>query len=277
MMRPRYQKPDNGSFLKTIRIAWQFLFIIPIGRQEQVSENDLAKSVVAYPGVSLLEGIIFALLGFLFLRSFSSEMTAALLVTGRILINGGFHLDGLADTFDGFAKPGGAEEKLAIMKTGSVGPAGVTAIVLSIVVKLLLMKDLIDASQPLFFASILVLPVVSKWAMVMAMFHGRPARPEGLGRIFIGAVPNHRFLAITGQTLVFLVLTIFLAGRGDFILIPVLLAGLVVILYGACLFLIRTCGKNFGGLTGDTLGATAELAEIIMLFWVMLCSRISIL
>jgi len=267
-----------GSWFRSIRIAWQFLFIIPIGPQEQVSENDLAKSVVAYPGVALLEGILFTLMGFLFLGPFSSEMTAALLVSGRILINGGFHLDGLADTFDGFAKPGGAKEKLVIMKTGSVGPAGVIAIVLSIVFKLLLMKEIIDASRPFFFASVLLLPVVSKWAMVVAMFHGRPARPEGLGRIFIGAISNKRFLAITGQTLVFsaFVLAVFLAGRGNFILLPVLLGGLVSSLYGACLFLVRTCGKNFGGLTGDTLGATAELAEIIMLFWVMLCSRISI-
>lgn len=268
-----------GSWFRSIRIAWQFLTIIPFGRQEKVSEDDLAKSVVAYPGVGLLEGILFALMGFLFLRFFSSGMTAALLVTGRILINGGFHLDGLADTFDGFAKPGGAKEKLAVMKTGSVGPIGVIAIVLSIVVKLLLIKDLINASQSLFFASVLLLPVVSKWAMVVVMFHGRPARPEGLGRIFIGAILTNRFLLITGQTLVFsvFVLGIFLAGRGNFILLPVLLGGLVISLYGACLFLVRTCGKNFGGLTGDTLGATAELAEIIMLFWVMLCSRISIL
>ena len=50
-------------------------------------------------------------------------LTATVAVAGLALVSGALHLDGLADTADGFASPGGRERRLEVMRRGDVGPA----------------------------------------------------------------------------------------------------------------------------------------------------------
>ena len=102
-----------------------------------------------------------------------------------VLSNGGFHLDGLADTFDALAAKGDREKKLSVMKDGTIGPVGVIAVFFSLLIKYLAIKNL--TLFPLFtlYSSLLFMPAISKLAMVISMFYGKSARADGLGRLFI--------------------------------------------------------------------------------------------
>ena len=60
---------------------------------------------------------------------FHPGLSTALVLLLYVLSSGGFHLDGVADTFDALAAKGDRERKLDIMKGGTNGAVGMAAVV----------------------------------------------------------------------------------------------------------------------------------------------------
>lgn len=115
--------------MKSFLIALQLLTVFPIGRSLIVREDDLAKSASYFVIVGGLQGILLALTSYITGMAFETSLSAMVTVLVLALSNRGFHIDGLADTFDALAmKPSGEaetdrEKRLAVMKDGSTGPA----------------------------------------------------------------------------------------------------------------------------------------------------------
>jgi hypothetical protein len=114
--------------MKRMLLAFQFLTIIPVKDTGEVPEQRIGSSTALFPVVGFFEGALMAVFAGLFLKVFPTELTNGLLILLMIIINGGLHLDGLADTFDAIASRGDKEKKLAIMKESAVGPIGVISI-----------------------------------------------------------------------------------------------------------------------------------------------------
>jgi adenosylcobinamide-GDP ribazoletransferase len=264
--------------LRNIALAFQFLTIIPIKTTGEVSEKDIADSSIFFPFVGAFQGLILVVLSCLLLKVFSPEITAVLALFTYFLTNGGFHQDGLSDTFDAISvKSSGNQAKdiqkrLAIMKDSTIGPIGVTAIVFSLLLKYLLIKEILhisgDACLFLF-----LMPIYSKWAMISVMYHSKSARSDGIGRIFLEHVGLKR-IALSTLLMVFTGLiavyawgycTFSLAQWGEYEFILFLLCEIAVI-FLFCLFLRHIFTNKFGGLTGDNFGAIHEISEIIFLF-----------
>ncbi len=255
--------------MKNLLLALKFLTIVPLpSLKGRIREGDLGKSSVMFPVVGYLQGILIVLTGIVFRGIYNEEISAALMVAVLILTNGAFHLDGLSDTFDALASRRTREEKLRIMKDSSAGPAGVVAVVLDILLKFLLIKKLLLVSGAgLVF--ILFFPAIGKWTMVAAMYSGKSARTDGLGRIFIEQTRGGIFLASTFILTLVMVFTAFYAGINN--------AGSRVLLFSLfSLFslpavyiftriTVHIFQKKFGGLTGDNLGAISELSEVFFL------------
>ena len=122
----------------------------------------------------------------LLLKILPAEVVSALLVLVMTILNGGLHLDGLADTFDAVAARGDKDRKLAIMKDSYIGPAGVISIVIALLLNYVLLNAVhFHAAKDIYFGIILLMPVVSRWTMVPAIFYGKSARQDGMGRAFI--------------------------------------------------------------------------------------------
>ncbi len=268
--------------MKRLLLALQFLTIIPVRTGGNPSEKELAESAIFFPVAGALQGLLLLLAALLLARVFPLDIVSGFVIVTAVISNGGFHLDGLADTFDALAvKSSGdaaadREKRLAVMKDSFTGSIGVTAVVLTILLEFVLIRNLLSYPVPLTaFLLLFMMPVFSKWTMVPAMYHGMPARNSGLGKIFIDGSDLHCLLFSSALAFVLfggllgaqLWLNYGLRGMTFFLILP---AG-YLFAYGCAVY----CNKTFGGLTGDTLGAIGELSGIFYLtgayIWLQHC------
>ncbi len=262
--------------MKKVLLAFQFLTIIPVKEIKEVSEKEMGGASAFFPLIGAFQGLLLVSTSVVFLKVFQAELTNGLLVFVLVLTNGGFHLDGLADTFDAVASRANKEKKLAIMKDSTIGSIGVTAIVLVLLLKFLALNSLFHLSPFTFHLSLFLMPVFSRWAMVPAIFHGKSARQDGLGRIFIENTGVKEFVTATFLTLLFLILAVLIGNKINnpdyqFSIINFQLSLILPVLYIFSLIAVWFSNKNFGGMTGDTLGAVSEISEILFLIMAVIC------
>jgi adenosylcobinamide-GDP ribazoletransferase len=258
--------------MRSILLAIQFLTILPVRLRGDISERDVARCASAFPVVGALQGFMILISAIVLARFFTLDVVSGFVIAIMVIINGGFHLDGIADTFDALAvKSSGdpdadKQKRLAVMKDSTNGAIGITAIVILILLKFVLIKSVL--SFPVFVTGFLVLslmPVFSKWIMVPPMYHGMSARKDGLGSMLLADRSPRRVLISTA-----LISFIFAAvsaahfvkyyGLQSMVFLAILPLGYLFAMAAAAF-----CEKRFGGLTGDTLGALSELSEIIYL------------
>ena len=177
-------------------IALQFLTRLPVQLNSAPSDNDMGRSLLYYPLIGLLIGLLLIALGWL-LRDTPALVATALLITTWALLTGGLHLDGLADSADAWAGGLGQRDKtLAIMKDPCCGPAGVIIIVLVLLLKFTALYTLFvtDALMALLIA------VILGRTLLPLLFLTTPyVRAQGLGTTLVNYQP--RRLSITVITL----------------------------------------------------------------------------
>jgi len=256
--------------MKKLLLAFQFLTIIPLRDTGDVSEKEIGKTTAFFPVVGALQGITLVISSALFLKVFPVEVSNGLILFLMIIINGGLHLDGLADTFDAIASRKDKDKKLAIMKESAVGPFGVIAIVFAILLKYLFLNAVFNISLDTYYLSLFLMPIFSRWAMVTAIFHCKSARPDGLGRMFIEHTKMKEFTMATAITILFSVFLNLIFHLPFFIFH---LLTLLFILYVFSLIAVRFSNNNFGGMTGDTFGAVSEISEILFLMGMVIWSK----
>ena len=268
--------------MKQLLLAFQFLTIIPVKTNMTLSEADIAGSSSAFVIVGLIQGVLLIATGYISGIVFHPDLVAGIILLVLVLSNGGFHLDGLADTFDAIAvKSEGStdrdiQKRLSVMKDSSIGPAGVMAIVFALGIKYLSLKNLSHFSFSVYYSSLMLMPILPKWTLVLSMFYGRSSRKDGLGKIFINRT-GIKEIAISTLSLILLLILIHVffnynTTNSQYFFYAVLL----VTMYFLCHAWIRFFNRKFGGLNGDTLGAISEFTEIIFLLMVLVWSKLSI-
>ncbi|MCX7913427.1 MAG: adenosylcobinamide-GDP ribazoletransferase [Thermodesulfovibrionales bacterium] len=268
--------------IKNFMIALQFLTILPIKIDSYYNEKEIAKSSSAFIFVGFFQGFLLLLLNYALNLIFHEELVIALLLLFLVLLNGGFHLDGLSDTFDALSVKSTGDDnrdrqkRLTVMKDSTAGPIGIMAIVFTLALKYLSLKGISHMPYFIHYSTLFLMPVVPKWTMVTAMFYGKPAKDEGLGKIFLEGVGNREFLITTIIFIITLMGLYFLfisfAPKPQYLFNIVI----VVIMYIFCRWWIAFCDKRFGGLTGDNLGALSEMTEVLFLILVIIWSRLYI-
>ncbi len=226
--------------------ALQFLTIIRLRRDLPFSEEALGHAATFFPMIGLILGGCLWLCDkiFFFLPPpFLNLLLVAVLAT----LSRGLHLDGLADTADGFLGSTDRQRSLAIMKDSAVGTFGVLVVLLALFLKLRSLDLLAGGYRG---AALLIAPMLGRWSCVVMAYSSRPARAEGLGWVFVRGV---RFREFGLASVLALAVT--------FALVEIV--GLVVFIPLATLTLLFTlyCNRRLGGVTGDTLGAMGEIIE----------------
>jgi adenosylcobinamide-GDP ribazoletransferase len=270
----------NNNYQR-ILIAFQFLTIIPLKVQGEISEREIGESSAFFTLVGVFQGVLLITANIILLKVLSSDLTNVFLVLILVLTNGGVHLDVLADTFDAIAAKSEGnvdldrQKRLSIMKDSTIGPMGVIAIFFILLLKFLALNSLSHFSFPTFYFSLFLMPIFSKWTMAISQFHGKPAREDGLGRIFINRT-HFKEIAISTLTLILLFITLqvfFNHYRSNTLYAFILI--LLTIMYFFCRAWVSFSNRKFGGLTGDTLGAISETTETTFLLLMVVWSRLS--
>ena len=166
----------------------------------------------------------------------------------------GFHLDGLADTADGFLSGRSRERKLEIMRDSRTGSMGVAAIFALLGMKFALFGSIPAAALPV-VAGIMMLS--GRCGIVLYNAMSRYARPDGLGAIWFRRRP-----------VVGIVLALLLPGVVAWWFFgPVAGGALVGTLLLFTFIWSRVTRAVIGGATGDTIGCCEELCELLTLAW----------
>jgi adenosylcobinamide-GDP ribazoletransferase len=192
---------------------------------------------------------------------------AAVLTIGLLaVLTRAMHLDGLADTADGLGSGRPADEALEVMRRGDVGPFGVVALVLVLLVQVLALAELVAAGLGL--PALFLALVVSRLALPLLCSRGVPAaRRDGLGHVVAGSVSRGR-LALTVLLSSGVLVPLSLVSPGWEAMGPGLViragavAGLALL---AAWLLARRAVRRLGGVTGDVLGAGVEVAFTVAL------------
>src|SRR5512137_125405 len=121
--------------MKSFLAAIQFLTVIPFPKDYMPREEDLGRSVPFYPIVGLLIGIMAATLGYLMEAVLPPLPAYATILIFLLAISGGLHMDGLADTADGFFSARPRDRILEIMRDSRIGVMGVIAVVCIVLLK----------------------------------------------------------------------------------------------------------------------------------------------
>ncbi len=245
--------------IKNFITALQFLTIVTMKKDHPVEEGDLAKSMVYFPVVGFLIGIILVYADKIFALIVLPENIAnLLLLVIALLVTRALHIDGLADTFDGLMGGHDHTSRLAIMKDSRLGTAGVLGIVCVLSLKYLCLNNLYNGEK---ITALLTAPVLARWSQTFMVYGTNYSREQGMGKAFVGHLRTYSFAVVSA---IAAGLTAFVIIREDVrsvVLFSSLIISVVSMTYLGRRYLVR----KLGGMTGDAIGAMNELNEALVL------------
>ena len=244
--------------IQQIAVAISFLTRFPIATAPGVDSAAVAKSMRWFPLVGFLLGAINAGAMILLWPRIPASVVAVVIITIQTVLTGALHLDGLADMADGFGGGRTREDVLRIMRDHAVGAYGATALVLVVLIKAACLMELLQRRQAIPY--LFIAPSVSRWSTVLLsrlLPYARRTPAEGV--LAEGSVSGHAGRAeLIIATMVGVLITL------PFGALQAGVCWTAVLLVSACCAVL--CRRRIGGVTGDTLGANAEVCEAVQFF-----------
>jgi adenosylcobinamide-GDP ribazoletransferase len=246
--------------LDALRLSVGTLTIVPSGAIAEIDRRTAARAMIIAPLAVLPLAVAVALAGWLARTAGLPSLAVGLLVVGGLALGSrALHLDGLADTVDGFGAGWTAERSLMVMRRGDVGPMGVVALIIVLGLQAVSVGELIQDIP----GAVLVGAAVcsSRAALCLTCVHGVPAaRGDGLGVAVANSVPRS---AVVGCWLVVLLIMSWAAwGSGHGVPNGALAVAATAATVG---LLVYRCVRRLGGVTGDVMGAAIEIAFTVMI------------
>ena len=234
-----------------LRAAFSFLTRLPVSIA--TFTVTLAQASWAFPLVGIVVGLIGGI-AYLIAASLNLPPLAAALiaVAATILVTGGLHEDGLADTADGFGGGRDRAHKLEIMRDSRIGTYGVLALIVGVGLRVTALAQIGGGWHAL--GALIAAQALARGIVPAAMHYLPPARDDGLGAN-AGRPEQNIFLIAAAIGLV-----IALFGIG---LRPALIAAVAAASVAAVIGWLAQ--RQIGGQTGDVLGAIEQGGEIAIL------------
>jgi cobalamin 5'-phosphate synthase/cobalamin synthase len=238
-----------GGSVRAAAAAVAFLTRVPIGRRLELGADDVGRSVVFFPLVGAAVGAVAGLAAEGLDGRLPLIATGGLALAVALLLTGALHLDALADTADALGART-RDRALEIMRDSRIGTFGAAAIAVDVVVKASLIGAAATGANAV--ALLAAAGAVSRAASPPLARLLPYARAEGgPGSVLSGRVSG---VGAAGGAVVAAALAVGLAGADGAAAVGLAAA---VALAGGLL-----CRAWLGGVTGDTLGAVTEVAEL---------------
>jgi adenosylcobinamide-GDP ribazoletransferase len=226
-----------------------FLTRVPLPSWVRHEDGLLARSTVYFPVVGALVGALGG--GVLLLASelWTPLVAAALSTVATVMLTGALHEDALADACDGFGAGRTREQVLEIMRDSRIGTYGAVGLLLTLGTKL---GALAAMSSEEAVRALVAGHVLGRWSSLPLMRALPYAREAGAGRPFIGSITSGH-LAIGSV----LAAGLTAAALGRVAIAAWVAAALLTWLVA------RYFRSRIGGVTGDCLGATNQMVEVV--------------
>jgi adenosylcobinamide-GDP ribazoletransferase len=243
----------RGGFKNTIA----FLTIIPVG----MDQDGLVQASNYMPLFPLVGGLIGFIAGISVwvIEAFLPSQVAGLLGVGMLLlITGAHHTDGLLDLGDALMSHASREDKIRILHDVQIGTGGLVCGLIVLGTTALAIANL---NRSVVLQSIIVSETAAKFSMVFLAAFGKSAY-RGLNTPFVeamhGRLRSARFLIASALLLALVLLSLKIVG---------LLAAAASVLTATVLLSISA--NQFGGITGDMMGATNDFARMVSLLTIL--------
>ncbi|RKR11198.1 cobalamin-5'-phosphate synthase [Flavobacterium sp. 90] len=241
---------------------------IPCPKNINHDPDYLNKATRYFPFIGWIVGSISFLTFYLFSLFLSTETAVILAIIASILTTGAFHEDGFADVCDGFGGGWTKEKILMIMKDSAIGAYGAIGLVLLFLLKFKLLSESIllfnsENSYLLIFLLFISAHALSRLAAISIIFTHEYSRDDASSKSKPIA-KKHTWKEISGSFFFGLLpLFVFSYFQYKFLLaiIPVF-----IMRY----FLARYFQKWIDGYTGDCLGATQQVCEVVYYLSILL-------
>ncbi len=236
------------SFLRDIAAAFGWLSIVPVTARSQ-SRPARWFGLVGwlFGGIGTAMAWVAGRLG---VGMLGALLTGALIMATWAAMSRLLHWDGVADTADGLLGGHDPERRLEIMHDSRTGAFGASAIVIGMLLQTLALGALVASGQ---LWGILAAPVIGRFAASVGLWSLRPARDEGLAAgLATGEGWIAWMIAVAVCTPLLLAITPIHA--------IILLTGFV-----AALLVPRVLARPVGGISGDLLGASVVIVEVLVL------------
>ena len=209
-----------------------------------------ARATWAFPLVGIVVALIAGGIGWgVLLLGLPATAAAGILLAVQIILTGAMHEDGLADTVDGLWGGFDRARRLEIMKDSAIGTYGVLALILSVGLRWVALTALI----PLGISAVLAAAILSRAVLPILMTSLPMARDTGLSHS-VGTPDGQASVLALG---IGVALAVVLMGTA--LILP------MVIAFGAVFAFSRIALAKIGGQTGDILGASQQITEVIVL------------
>lgn len=249
--------------MNSLLLALQFFTIMPVNKNLPMERRPITGMYIVFPFIGAIIGAVACLL---FYFDWSPLMTGFSVVLLGILLSGGLHMDGFIDTSDAFFSYKDRLKRFEILDDPRVGAFGVMAVVLLVIGKVIIVSEVLSA-ESFHWIFVLLIPYFSRAVLAVLYSTTNSAKTTGLafyfkqkmnGNVVLIVAACHFFLgfAIVGW-LTYWIIAVTLA---------VVLVGFICLFRGWAL-------RNFGGVTGDLLGASVEVSEVVL--WLTLLLLLS--
>lgn len=230
-------------------ILISFFTRIPVGKKIEFNEDNFVKSLQLFTLLGAVIGFVLYAINILSYNIYIPFIKGLILTIAYIILTGGIHLDGAADTADGLFSGRTGNKIFDIMSDSHIGTFGVITLIL-IVLSQFVMFSYLRAEF------IFMMPVIGKASTVVACWNKKYAKnTKGMGTSFVENI-NDRVLIVNLLTL--FVLALIMNYR-----IIILTACFVSITFSY--FISTLIEDKIGGMTGDTCGFITEISQIIFM------------
>lgn len=252
--------------MKKILYAFRFLTILPIPWKQDEDLTKVARSMIYFPFVGLIIGLLVSFVELLFRSRFTPLTTSALIVFLWIILTGGLHLDGLSDLADGLGGKN-REDRLRIMKDSRIGAFGAISLIILILLKIIFVRELIILHTtsglllPLFLS-----PVWSRVMVLLSIRFFKSARKDGMGNFFKSEMGKKEWI-----------IPIIISTVGTIYLLSIYTIFLLVPFCIIMLSIAKSVSRKLDGLTGDCYGAVCEISELLFIFLYLLLKSFDVI
>lgn len=240
-------------------LAIQFFTAIPVRKQFDMNARSVTWMYGWLPVLGLLMGSILA--GIVHIGTTSLQLTplfiAILLVIGMVMLTGGLHLDGWVDMSDAYFSYGEKEKRLEILDDPRTGAFGAISLVCLLLLKVGVLYEALQHGSSALIPYLICIPMLGRIAIQLYFLTMNTSKEKGIAAYFKKTVqaPLLRvFLAC--YVIGLLVTALYLQLVGLAVLLVVLIV--IVVIYRHWTY------KNFGGMSGDLLGALCEGTELAL-------------